>query len=423
MTCPYGSEDKLPLTVLCVDDEDAHLDILRRFITPMVETVFTAGDGASGYELFQEHRPDLIISDIMMPKVSGLELCQLVREHDTKTKLILQTSAVSTDFLARAIEAGVDQFLPKPVTRDKLVSSLSRCYAAIAVERQAIREHALSRVLAAALVKTQTEVLVLSTSGIIEFVNHSGLCGIFGDENDPVGRSIAVMDVEADLVQEVARVAACGRQVELEVKARSKETSPRWLRMKIWPFSDHGETKLCLNIDDITDKKNDEYKLRYQATHDKLTGLYNRTYFEEELYRVSIGRNFPVSIVIADVDRLKLVNDRYGHEAGDHLIRKAAQHLKEAFRAEDVVARIGGDEFCVILPGVTGEVALECICRSSQTSHVLTVDGTGIDLAFSFGCATAERPGQVKETLKLADSRMYQQKTARRSREIREEFP
>ncbi|MDD5369776.1 MAG: diguanylate cyclase, partial [Anaerolineaceae bacterium] len=100
---------------------------------------------------------------------------------------------------------------------------------------------------------------------------------------------------------------------------------------------------------DITDRKKVEDELRYLSTHDRLTGIYNRGYFEEELARLDHGRQFPVSVLMADVDGLKETNDTHGHQAGDELLRQTAEVLKSAFRAQDVVARIGGDEFGILL--------------------------------------------------------------------------
>jgi len=163
-------------------------------------------------------------------------------------------------------------------------------------------------------------------------------------------------------------------------------------------------------VQDITARKKEEDNLRYLSAHDPLTSLFNRLYFEEEMARLAKGRHFPVSIVSADVDGLKSVNDRLGHAAGDDLLRQAAEVLQVSFRPGDVVARIGGDEFAVLLPGASaaaGETVLARV-RRNENAYVAPDDRPAVH--FSLGLATAEEGESLAETLRLADSRMYRDK-------------
>jgi len=167
-----------------------------------------------------------------------------------------------------------------------------------------------------------------------------------------------------------------------------------------------GSHIILLAMEDITSRKETEITLRYCSTHDSLTGLYNRAFFEEELEQLSTSRIFPISVVMADVNGLKKINDTLGHAAGDNLIRLAGRIIQEAFRTEDIVARIGGDEFAVLLPGVDKSIAEKAVERIMGSDEIVSGQ-----VSIAFGIAAAENSDQLAETLKLSDERMYQDKS------------
>jgi len=166
-----------------------------------------------------------------------------------------------------------------------------------------------------------------------------------------------------------------------------------------------GSHVILLTMEDITSRKHAEVTLRHESTHDSLTGLYNRAFFDEELSRLAHGRMFPLSIVMADVNNLKTVNDTLGHAAGDTLIRLAARIILRVFRAEDIVARIGGDEFAVLLPETGIAVAEAAVGRIMGCPEIVTGQ-----VSIAFGIASAENREQLADALKLSDKRMYRDK-------------
>ncbi len=181
-----------------------------------------------------------------------------------------------------------------------------------------------------------------------------------------------------------------------------------WVRTEATCFEGGQESRAVMV--DITERKQAEEKLRHISIHDSLTGLYNHVFFMEEMARLERGRDFPVSIVMADVDKLKEINDREGHAAGDILLKRVAQALTAAFRAEDVVARIGGDEFAVLLPATDATAAEVSLQRVRQIIHENNASGTGTPIHISLGVSTAQKTTGLSAALKEADANMYREK-------------
>ena len=156
--------------------------------------------------------------------------------------------------------------------------------------------------------------------------------------------------------------------------------------------------------------------MKTMAVMDSLTGIYNRAFFETELSRLEHSRDFPVTIIVADLDNLKIVNDDYGHVAGDTLLKNSAQILKNTFRAADIIARIGGDEFCMLLPNTDSETASQMLSRVREKLDEYNVTHPDLPVGLSFGTATAKN-GNLLEIFKTADQRMYADKAKRKSSE------
>ncbi|OPY58238.1 MAG: putative diguanylate cyclase AdrA [Pelotomaculum sp. PtaU1.Bin035] len=160
-------------------------------------------------------------------------------------------------------------------------------------------------------------------------------------------------------------------------------------------------------------KEIDRY--RYLLTHDNLTGLYNRYYFEEHIKLLEGSDKYPISIIMIDVDGLKIINDTMGHRYGDEALTAAAELLKYAFRKEDIVTRIGGDEFAVLLPETPQTVAIQRCRILSEALKKRNKTNKVPFLSLSTGFATSNGPDQpLMDVLEAADINMYGQKTKNR---------
>jgi diguanylate cyclase (GGDEF)-like protein/PAS domain S-box-containing protein len=168
------------------------------------------------------------------------------------------------------------------------------------------------------------------------------------------------------------------------------------------------------SIRDITIRKNVEEQLKYLSLHDYLTGLYNRTFFEEGVRRASDGRFDPIGIIVCDVDGLKFVNDTLGHNAGDAILVAAANVIGSVFRKGDIVARIGGDEFAVLLTHSNEKTVEEACGRIKEAIEKYNLAGPEIPLNISMGFAVGSKETtNVSDLFKEADNNMYREKLHR----------
>lgn len=160
---------------------------------------------------------------------------------------------------------------------------------------------------------------------------------------------------------------------------------------------------------DFAEKKEKQEKIIYLSYHDQLTGLYNRRFFEEELRRLDIDRNLPFTIAMLDVNGLKLINDAFGHFAGDKLLKKIAEILKREFRSDDIIARVGGDEFVILLPKTTNEETEKIIKRMYKAVEKEELES--IVISASIGCDTKISSEQLMRDIYIkAEENMYRKK-------------
>lgn len=160
---------------------------------------------------------------------------------------------------------------------------------------------------------------------------------------------------------------------------------------------------------DVTEEKKQHEEIMHLSYHDKLTGLYNRAFFEKELHRLENEAKFPISIIVGDVNGLKITNDVFGHVKGDLLLKTISKILKKSCRKNDIIARWGGDEFSVILPNTGYQTALDICNLIKATCYQYKT--TPMQPSIALGLDTKEEVSQsLLTTIKKAEDRMYRNK-------------
>jgi diguanylate cyclase len=168
-------------------------------------------------------------------------------------------------------------------------------------------------------------------------------------------------------------------------------------------------TGVVLVFRDFTEKKKSVDEIKYISFHDYLTGLYNRRFYEEELTRLDTPRNLPLTLVMGDVNGLKLINDSFGHELGDKLLRKVSEAIKSACRTDDIIARMGGDEFVILLPKTSDDEAKKLIKRINTLLKNETIQGVIVSVSFGYATKTSMEE-DTHAIFKIAEDTMYHNK-------------
>jgi|KBSMisStaDraftv2_1062788.scaffolds.fasta_scaffold04258_5 diguanylate cyclase (GGDEF)-like protein/PAS domain S-box-containing protein len=211
-------------------------------------------------------------------------------------------------------------------------------------------------------------------------------------------------------------------QGEIWNRRKSGEVYPEWLNI-IAVLDEQGLVEHYVAIfSDITERKRQESVITYQAHHDALTGLPNRTLFRDRVEQaVSISRRHDrqdAAVMFLDLDRFKMVNDTFGHDVGDLLLREVARRLRAAVRESDTVARLGGDEFTVLLPELAGPEGAAAVADKilEATREPCHIAGHELFITTSIGIALYPRDGtDVDSLMKRADEAMYQVKARGRA--------
>lgn len=445
--------------ILVVDDIEPN----RRLLQAKLEAkYFTIDLASSGLECLEkaagETQPDIILLDVMMPGIDGYETCSRLKADPTTAHIpvVMVTALSEREHRVRGLEAGAEDFLTKPVEDFALmarINALSR-YNAVANE---LRQREASGVRAGVLEDVDEEelnrpsrVLVIdenprtsaTTATILRNAGHTAVT--LHDEG-----GIDLSDESADLVllslssSRFDPLRLCAhfkmgektRSLSILVSHHDHEREMAGKAMDIGAsdmvLAPMDEQELLARVRTQTRRSRYiEYMRRRVdrgmelAIIDQLTGLYNRRHMigqlNQRLQRSAMGGE-ALSVMIADIDHFKRVNDTYGHEAGDKVLQELAERLQANVRPSDIVCRQGGEEFAVIMPETGGDVACSAAerIRRAVAAAPFEIDGVpvSLEITLSGGVASYRHESETPEDLlKRADDALYRAKSGGRNR-------
>lgn len=455
--------------VLVVDDVVPNVKLLAAKLTREYFEVITANNGPDALRMVKSESPDIVLLDVMMPGMDGFEVCEKIRSDPATMHIPIVMVTALSDIAdrVRGLEAGADDFLTKPVNDVALfarVRSLVRLK--MTMDEWRLRE------------STSGQLGVIERSGIMKNESHEHAQVLVLEDNaldlEKIGDALRRDYDDAVPVENCARAIERALAEEFDLvlisltlldedglrlcsQLRSNE---RTRQVPILLMADDGDLNrvakgLELGANDYVLKPIDRNELlarvrtqvrrrRYHdrlrtnyeqslsmALTDSLTGVFNRRYVSAHLPRLlerAVDSNKPVSVLMFDIDYFKGVNDNYGHDIGDQVLREVANRASRNLRTFDLVARMGGEEFLVILPDADADAAVIVAERLRERigGKPFAVDHevVSISVTVSVGFTVGGTAGDSAETLiKRADDALYRAKRAGRNRVLGDETP
>jgi diguanylate cyclase (GGDEF)-like protein/PAS domain S-box-containing protein len=262
---------------------------------------------------------------------------------------------------------------------------------------------------------------VISTDnqGKIKLMNKvaENLTGWFQEEafNQPLEKVLKIINehTRQNAENPAEKALRLGKTVEMENHTIliTKEGKEIPIEDSAAPIKDrHGKvTGAVIVFRDFSEKREKQKQIEYLSFHDHLTGLYNRRYMEDSIKRLDTNRNIPFSIIAADINGLKLTNDAYGHRMGDKLLIATSEILKKSCRKEDIISRVGGDEFVILLPNTDEKTTREITERIKEEADNTKLDSVIISMALGYSTKN-KKDEDILKTYKEADNKMYKNK-------------
>ena len=449
--------------ILVVDDIPANVKLLEARLLAEYFDVMTAADGHEALAICERNQVDLILLDIMMPGIDGFEVCERLKasQRTAHIPVVMVTALDQPADRVRGLKAGADDFLTKPVNDLQLISrvksllrlktlsdelriradtahtmgmdDLMRGGEARADEAAQVllvdgRANSQERIVKA--LKPVADVIALSDpqAALFEAAENAFDLVIVNanfDDYDPLRLCSQLRSLERTRFLPILIITEQGAD-EMVVRALDLGVNDYIIR-PVDPNELVARSLTQIRRKRYNDRLRNSVKQTIElAVTDPLTGLYNRRYLDNHLnvlFNRSMARGRPLSVLITDIDRFKQVNDTYGHDGGDEVLREFANRVRSTIRGADLACRYGGEEFVVVMPDTSPEIAAAVAERLraavESAPFLLKHSGQALNVTASFGIssriAAVLTPDQL---MKQADLALYEAKNTGRNRVV-----
>lgn len=420
--------------IMVVDDEPRFRDSLLALLTARGYRPLSCDGGRAALSALMAGEPvDLILLDLHMSDISGLDLLEMLRRAGFDTAVIVVSGDVEIDSAIRALRLGADDFLRKPYQQAMLMHTVEKVLRRRWLEKNNVDmawrlEN--SEQMYRFLVDTLPEfIFTLDDRHAFTFVSERAAT-LFGCSTDAlIGSSLfeRVLSEDAERLRYALEQVSSGqRSVEFRILCEGEEPEVHYLEAILLPVdfsprrylgSEARSSRIYGVARDVSEKKQSDDRLAFLAYHDVLTGLPNRALFRDRvgLAIMQAKRNASMlATMFVDLDRFKVVNDNFGHQKGDELLKEMSVRLLMELRETDTLARIGGDEFTVLLPAIHSRQDAERVAAKlvQAATRPFLISGQEVFLSASVGIALFPGDGDdIDSLLRHADIAMYHVKS------------
>ena len=432
---PPVSAPEADAPILVVDDHAAKRLAIQTVLEPLGHTIVEAESGEAALREVMNRSFAVILLDVQMPGMDGYETARLIRmrAESEGTPIIFVTAHSSEEAqIAVGYASGAIDFIFAPIFPDilraKVTIFIELFLKSRALERTLCEVKTLSRrsrdnetKIRSVLNHVADGIITVGAGGEIESFNRAATELLGYEEQEAIGQSFALImppslsdefaSHESTAQQVVARMEQGARSAVSEGRRKDGSTFPVELDLSDVQLGERKVHIACLR--DVSERQDYTETLKHRTLHDDLTDLPNRALFEDRAghaIRLAVRANESLALMLMDLDGFKRVNDTYGHQCGDSLLRQVADRLRGCLRAADTVARLGGDEFGILPISGTDLAGAATIAWKIQQALELPilVDGHSIEVKASIGIALAPQHGaNTDDLLRRADLAMY----------------
>ena len=411
-------------SILYIEDEKGAREELESFLSRFASDLYIAENGLEGFEYFKKYLPDIVISDIKMPVMDGIEMTRKIKEINSEQAIIFTSAFSDKDYFLKAIELSVADFILKPINLKKLKNRIDSITEQLRLNKVVKKQNELINEIATMLdnliiVLDEKRNIIFMNNKALEYFNISSIQEFYEKHsciNDFILKSEYFYDEKIKDETWIDKIKILDEKQKVISLLNIKDMSSSFFIVEIKDSEVSSNT--IIEFIEITDILAENKKLSKKAFFDNLTRIYNRTYFNQEIKKEVYEAkryNKAFSLIFFDIDHFKTINDKYGHQIGDEVLKSLVQVIQKEIRESDTFARWGGEEFVLILNDTKLKSAIEVAekLRKSIENFKFT---NNIKVTCSFGVAEYDKKYDSKALLKNADNAMYKAKENGRNR-------